>query len=231
MDNTHVSGLLLFSPGFYPRNFLLRFSPLFSFFSDWIDIDEEDNIFCYQSLHVNASLLYYTSVKKLQKKIHARVFDKPALIVISQHDSVINTDNVVKLFHSKFTNKSSRLIWYGTKLDHKDKRIELYNSRIPHKKISTFSHMNILFSNTNEYFGENGKHLMLENGQKNIPVPSDRSELWFGAWGYTEKDKFHARLTWNPYLRNSLMKSTKLLTISFTEAINEKKQTGFSNRR
>ncbi|BBI59890.1 hypothetical protein HSBAA_11960 [Vreelandella sulfidaeris] len=31
------------------------------------------------------------------------------------------------------------------------------------------------------------------------PPPDDRDTLWFGAWGQSEAEKYHARLTWNPY--------------------------------
>ena len=201
LDNDDISGLLLFSPGFYPQNSLLWFSSLISCFRNWIDIDKEDNILCYQSLSANAAKLYYQSVKILQKKLDAQSFNKPTLIVMSQHDSVLNPYATLYAFQSKFTHSASRFIWYGSGeiSKNKDIRVSIYNSRLPHEKISTFSHMNVIFSENNEYFGKNGRNLMLENGQENIPIPKERSELWFSAWGYKEKGKYHARITWNPY--------------------------------
>ena len=58
--------------------------------------------------------------------------------------------------------------------------------------------MNVLFSSGHDFYGENGSHIMWDNGQRDIRKPTERSELWFSAWGYNEEGRYHARLTWNP---------------------------------
>lgn len=40
---------------------------------------------------------------------------------------------------------------------------------------------------------------MLENGQEDLTPPDDPGALWFSAWGQRDAEKYHARLTWNPY--------------------------------
>ncbi len=204
LANKHVTGLLLFSPGFYSRHRLLRFSALVSYFWDWIDVDEENNISQYQSLPTNAARLYYQSMKALQEKLEDQSFDRPALIFFSENDCLLDPDATIDAFQNRFTNPHSRLIWYGSPPAARDERIKTFSSRLPGKRISTFSHMNVLFSPENRYYGENGSHIILDNGQGDAIVPLDRSDLWFSAWGYTEKGKYHARLTWNPYFADLL---------------------------
>lgn len=202
LDNEDISGLFLFSPGFYTKSKLLVFSPYVKYFIDWVNIDEENDVFRYESLSTNGSILYYKSMKELQNKLENKTYDKPVLITFSQDDSVLNSYKTLEVFSSRFTNKNSRFIWYGKNLETKDSRVKVLNSSLPNKKISTFSHMNVMFSAQNKYYGENGTHIKYDNGQKDISIPKDRLKLWYSAWGYKEDGKYHARLTWNPYFSN-----------------------------
>ena len=64
--------------------------------------------------------------------------------------------------------------------------------------------MNVLFAPENTYYGQAGSYLMLENGQDGLAPPDDTNALWFGAWGQSDAEKYHARLTWNPYFYDLL---------------------------
>lgn len=202
LDNDYVSGLLLFSPGFYSKSKLLVFSPFAKYFMDWVNVDEENDIFRYESLSTNGTILYYRSMKEVQRKLEEKTYDKPVLITFSQDDSVLNSYKTLEAFSSRFTNKKSRFIWYGKNLETKDFRVKILKSSIPNKKISTFSHMNVMFSPENKHYGENAEHIKYDNGQDDIMIPKDRLKLWYSAWGYKENEKYHARLTWNPYFSN-----------------------------
>ena len=198
--NDAVAGLLLFSPGFYPNNYnMLRFSGLASYFFDWLDIDEENNILSYQSLSSNAAWLYFQSVKMIQWSLIRNIYEKPTLITMSQHDSVIDPYATIDAFSNRFSNPTSRFVWYGSLTENNDNRVLSYNSYLPDQQISTFSHMNVLFSSEHHVYGENGSHIMWDNNQRDIEKPTERSELWFSAWGYNVQGRYHARLTWNPY--------------------------------
>lgn len=196
----NVDGLLLFSPGFYPDSNYLFLAPAIAHFWDWLDIDDEDNIVTYQSLPSRGASLYYRSVSAVQKNLHAERFDKPVLMTMSQHDSVLDPDATLNAFQTRFLHPKSRFVWYGDTPAHlDDPRVTPLTSYLPDRRISNFSHMNVLFAPENSYYGEAGSYLMLENGQDDLSPPDDPDTLWFGAWGQRDAEKYHARLTWNPY--------------------------------
>ncbi|MFQ3786480.1 alpha/beta hydrolase [Halomonas sp. A29] len=200
LKDEYIAGLLLFSPGFYPDNDYLFLAPIISRLWNWVDIDDEDNIVTYQSLPTRGAALYYRSVSTVQKNLKAARFDKPVLITMSQHDSVLDPDATLDAFQTRFPNQQSRFVWYGEPpQDLDDPRVTVLASNLPHRRISTFSHMNVLFAPENFYYGEKGSHIIFENGQDGIALPDDTENLWFGAWGQIAAEKYHARLTWNPY--------------------------------
>jgi len=209
LKDENIDGLLLFSPGFYPNSNYLFLAPVISYLWNWVDIDEENNIVNYQSLPARGAALYYRSVSAVQKSLKASRFEKPVLITMSQHDSVLDPTATLKIFHTHFTNTKSRFIWYGeTPKFVSDSRVNTLTSYLPERRISTFSHLSVLFSPENFYYGEKGSHILFDNGQENIPIPETTEALWFGAWGQVAADKYHARLTWNPYFFN-LLKSIR----------------------
>jgi len=209
IEHKNVAGLLLFSPGFYPNTKpLLALSPLASHLWDWVGVGTEDDILRYESLTTNASKLYYRSVQEVQKLIAEQGFDRPALITISADDSVLEPETTVEAFQASFTNPASKLIWYGKdalKGALYEPRTTSFNSYLPEQHISNFAHMSVMFAPDNPYNGEHGSHIMLDNGQsRSTPVPAERKDFWFSAWGLKENGKYHARLTWNPYFADML---------------------------
>ena len=124
---------------------------------------------------------------------------------MSQHDSVLDPNATLIAFQNRFPNQQSRFIWYGDPPQHlDDSRVTAFISHLPDQRISTFSHMNVLFAPENTYYGQAGSYLMLENGQDGLAPPDDTNALWFGAWGQSDAEKYHARLTWNPYFYDLL---------------------------
>ncbi|MGY6564620.1 MAG: alpha/beta hydrolase [Halomonadaceae bacterium] len=205
LSDENVAGLLLFSPGFYPDNGYLFLAPIISYLWDWVDVDEEDNIVTYQSLPTRGAALYYRSVSAVQKSLKTARFDKPVLITMSQHDSVLDPNATLDAFQDRFPNQQSRFVWYGdTSQVFDDPRVTALTSNLPDQRISTFSHMNVLFAPENFYYGEKGSHIIFDNGQDGIPIPENTETLWFGAWGQIAAERYHARLTWNPYFRDLL---------------------------
>jgi esterase/lipase len=177
----NVDGLLLFSPGFYPDTNYLFLTPAISYFWDWLDIDDEDNIATYQSLPARGASLYYRSVSAVQKNLETASFDKPVLITMSQHDSVLDPNATLNAFQNRFPNLKSRFVWYGdTPQNLDDPRVTALVSNLPDRRISTFSHMNVLFAPENAYYGEEGSYITFENGQHDLPRPDTAETLWFG---------------------------------------------------
>jgi len=208
----NVSGLVLFSPGFVPRSKWLPLAPVASIFMDWLDIDEPTgNYMRYESLTANAAVLYYKSTVEVRRLLRERGFSGPALIVMSDADSVIDPYGVLSLFEAHFTNPESRFIWYGAPLRTAPPRVVVRPGRIAAQRISSFSHMCVLFSPDNPYYGRAGRLLMLENGQVTASVGLKRENVWFSAYGHVEPGKYHAHLTWNPYF-SELMAAIGALT-------------------
>ncbi|NIY76281.1 alpha/beta fold hydrolase [Thalassospira sp. HF15] len=199
-EHSEISGLLLFSPGIYPDNGLLFLTPVIKYLWDWIDVDPEDNAINYQSLSSKASELYYRTVKDVQDHLDAKPFDRPVVLTMSADDSVLAPVETLRAFEDRFTNPKSRFVWYDdAKAPSNDDRVATLNSNLPEQQISTFSHLSVLFSPDNPYYGVKGSFVFVENGQEDIALPDDLSTIWRSSWGYTEPGKYHGRLTWNPY--------------------------------
>lgn len=199
-EHSEIAGLVLFSPGIYPDNGFLFLTPVIKYLWDWVDVDPEDNAINYQSLSTRAAELYYRTVQDAQDHLEAKPFDRPVVLVMSANDSVLNPVETLRVFENRFTHPKSRFVWYDdTPAPTSDNRVTTLSSNLPDQQISTFSHLGVLFSPDNPYYGVNGSFLFVENGQEGITLPEDLSTIWRSSWGYTEPGKYHGRLTWNPY--------------------------------
>tara|TARA_B100001063_G_scaffold56723_1_gene50744 strand:+ start:7104 stop:8267 length:1164 start_codon:yes stop_codon:yes gene_type:complete len=207
-----ISGLLLFSPGFASnQSTLLPFSKIGSFFKTWLfQNDNSKNILRYESLSMNASNLYYQSLKKVEEGFDNKNFSKPVFITISEDDSVIESKEIVSIFTSKFKNSKSHLLWFGRENNFKDKRIIHLPSYLPNQNIANFSHLSVLFKKNHFFYGINNEFKMFRNGQDKI-YNSSKDELWYSAWGLKEEGKYFARLTWNPYFEKTIEHMTEVI--------------------
>ncbi|MEM9605143.1 MAG: alpha/beta fold hydrolase [Pseudomonadota bacterium] len=196
-----VRGLLLFSPAFVPRDVLHVLAPLANHVIDWIDFDpHESNYTRYSTLAMNGGALLSQSVAEVRERLDAHPYTGPTLIVVSEHDSVVNAEAVLRRFQTRFTHLSSRLVWYGNgALD--DPRVTSLPAALPEHRISTFSHMGVLFAPHNPYYGKNGSQRICDNGQDEdaeAACPTNDA-IWFSSFDHIEAGKTHARLTWNPH--------------------------------
>ena len=207
-----ISGLLLFSPGFASnQSTLLPFSGIGSFFKTWLFQNEySQNILRYESLSMNASNLYYQTLKRVEEGFDNKSFSKPVFITISEDDSVITSKDIVSIFTKNFKNPKSQLIWFGKENSFKDSRITYLPSYIPNQKIGNFSHLSVLFKKDNFFYGKNSEYKMFRNGQDKT-YNSQNDELWYSAWGLHEEGKYFARLTWNPYFKKNMRNMTEVI--------------------
>lgn len=83
---------------------------------------------------------------------------------------------------------------------------------LPEYRVSNGSHMGMLFSPNNPYYGQTGMITICDNGQRDIDYANCQSghQVWYSAYGYQEPNKIHARLTFNPYFQE-LMQSIDLV--------------------
>ena len=202
LDYKDVDGLILFSPGFQTVTPMLeKLTPFVALFTDgWTA--PEDNFAKYSSAPINSALAYSESAVVFRDKIKDTKLNIPTLMVASEADSIIDAEALSHYFQDKFTHPQSQMIWYGS--EDKVKGIDhtlVYSMQRDDLKISTASHMSALFSPNNSYYGQNAQKLICENSLRkaNTEACKQGEPVWFSAWGYTEKDKIYARLTWNPY--------------------------------
>ncbi|KZZ57701.1 hypothetical protein A3762_09300 [Oleiphilus sp. HI0125] len=203
-EDESINGLLLYAPAFHPTSNLVRFSSFASYFIDWVDIDPEENIARYDSLTAQAAASYYATVESLNDELARHTFDRPAMLILSEADSVVDSQAVANTFHEKFTYEDSRLIWFGEPLQINDARVHVLNAKVPEMRVSSISHMRPLFSPMNPYYGEKGEYRHCNNGQGvEVSLCQNATQVWYSAYGYQEAGKLHARLTFNPHFNET----------------------------
>ncbi|MFC5079441.1 Thermostable monoacylglycerol lipase [Vibrio thalassae] len=211
LNDERVSGLLLFSPAFQPKSGAVKYARFASYFMDWADQDPENNVLRYNSLPMNGAAVYYQTSKVVQDELKMHAFNKPSLLVLSETDSVVDTQAAYQTFEHRFTNENSRLIWQG---EHppQGKRVLSQTMVLPDYRVSNGSHMGMLFSPNNPYYGQEGSITICDNGQREVDFENCelRDTVWYSAYGYQEPGKIHARLTFNPYF-SQLMQSIDLV--------------------
>jgi hypothetical protein len=157
----------------------------------------------YTNVPTNGFAQYYRSSASVRAKLDKKSFDKPALLVVAEHDSVVNVSYAFEVFTSRFTHPASRLVWYGAlpKGRPASPRVLVRSDAIPAERISQFSHMGVLFSPRNALYGRAGSQPLCRNGQNEADYAKclAGAEVWYADWGYEEPAKIHARLTFNPY--------------------------------
>ncbi|CAM4312602.1 hypothetical protein VIAG107301_10235 [Vibrio agarivorans] len=74
----------------------------------------------------------------------------------------------------------------------------------------------MLFSPLNSEYGTQGTIRICNNGQGDDLEARCLAgeEVWYSAWGYTEPDKVHARLTYNPYFAESMQIMEKMMQVT-----------------
>lgn len=202
-----IAGLLLFSPGFRASTPLGWLAPLISRIRPWLvtpgNRAPAQNVVRYMATPTNGFAQFYRSSQAAQRLLHEKTYDKPVFMAVAQHDSVIDTEYLLKTFQSRFTNPDSRLVWYGNSPgglnDHA--RVLVRDDRLPQERISQFSHMGLLFSPSNPLYGSSGSVRICQNSlDREATRACEQSPVvWYSDWGFQEEGKIHARLTFNPY--------------------------------
>ncbi|WP_420065254.1 alpha/beta hydrolase [Pectobacterium colocasium] len=214
LQHPEIKGLVLFSPAIKSNEKYDFMTPMLSVFTDWLMPARpgypEQLATRYMRVPTNGFAQYYYSSSGVRSELAKKPYDKPVLIVLAEHDSVVDTAYIVDAFDKQFTHPSSRLIWYGDRpAGVHSSRVLVRTGSLPEWRISQFSHMSLLFSPENKEYGKAGAIVICANGQTNsdLAACADRSTLWYSDWGYEENGKTHVRLTFNPYFdwQNQIM--------------------------
>lgn len=213
LQDSDIEGILLFSPAFRPNSSAVQYAEFASNFITWADVDPETNPLRYNSLPMNAAAVYYDTSAQVREKLENAVYDKPVFMLMSEADQVIDTEYAVSLFSKRFSHPSSHIIWQGENglPVTRSTRFSMY---IPEQRISNGSHMGLMFSPNNPYYGMNGSIKICSNGQTEEQELAcmNGDPVWYSAWGHHEETKGHARLTYNPYFDESMALLDKVMT-------------------
>lgn len=206
LDNPCIRGLVLFSPALRSNEPLDWVTPWLVRIKPWLLSPERyplQSALRYHIVPTNGLAEFYRSSVAVRKRLKGRTFDRPAVIVLAENDSVVDVRYVRRLFEHRFTHAASRLIWYGSVQPKSavSSRILVRPDVLPQERISQFSHMGILFSPYNPLYGRNGSERICFNGQTEEDTARCQSgeQVWYADWGYREPGKVHARLTFNPH--------------------------------
>ena len=205
INDDDIAGLLLFSPAFKPDSFMVSLAPLASHFITWADRDPEDNYTRYNSLPMNAASIYYQTSQIVRDDLAKAQYNKPVFMMMSEGESVIDTQYAQDIFNQVMVNSNNKLVWEG-EVQPADPRAISFSMDLPAQQISNGSHLSLLFSPQNPVYGRGGEIMICGNGQKEADEAKCQAgeAVWYSAYGYQESGKIHARLTWNPYFAESM---------------------------
>lgn len=212
IQDDSINGVLLFSPAFQPNSSSVKYAGLASYFMTWADQDPEDNPLRYNSLPMSAAAVYYQTSVEVKNQLDGVNYNKPVFMMMSEGDRVIDTQFAINVFSQQFPNPNNRLVWQGEQ-SITEPRSTTFSMQLPEQRISNGSHMGLLFAPNNPNYGVKGKSRICSNGQTETQELAcmNGDTVWFSAWGHTEPNKNHARLTYNPYFSESMALLDKVM--------------------
>lgn len=201
LEHGGVDGLLLFSPAYQTHSPILeKLTPIAASLFDWGWKVPEDNLARYTSTTFNGARAYAQSAEAVRDALKQNEVTIPALLLLSEADSVVDAEQIKQLFTERFTHPASRLIWHG-KEDRSENRIRSVNMVIPTFRILSGSHMSVLFKPCNPYYGFRAEKRICHNSLDSAMTQrcQQADKVYSGAWGAYDGDLPYSRLTWNPY--------------------------------
>jgi len=217
-----VAGLLLFSPALRSNSAYDWLAPWIGWARPWLrEPDGErpvQNAVRYLTVPTNGFAQFYRSSQAARQALGRAPYGKPVLMIVAEHDSVLDSVYLAEVFRTRFTHPASRLVWYGSERAEfaGDERILVRVDYLPERRISQFSHMGLLFSPANVLYGAAGSLRICWNGQAEAERAAceQGTPVWFSDWGYREAGKVHARLTFNPYFEWQAQVMAQVLDVS-----------------
>ncbi|GAA0837924.1 alpha/beta fold hydrolase [Marinomonas arenicola] len=206
-----VSGVLLFSPLFKINSGIDWFSPLLSYFKDWLDNYPTDDFAKYASIPVPAIASAYRLAKEARNTLQDNPQPIPVFMALSEDDQTVDASVSESVFHEAMISPKSQMLLYSRLQSNANTdRVRIYNTNWPEQRILGLSHMSIHGDPNNPYYGANGSYRIcgwyLDETVKYQACRSDTNN-WFGekSAALSEKSDHAGRISWNP-LFESLMK-------------------------
>lgn len=97
-----VEGLILFSPAMQVRTSLIKLAPIVDLFVTWLKAPDKktagDAPFKYNTVPMDAIVAFKHTMDTSNDYLIKNKITKPVIVMMSQHDSIINTQSLVKDF-------------------------------------------------------------------------------------------------------------------------------------
>ena len=239
LDHPEVASLLLISPAYESRlNHYLRWSGIYARYRPWVfgGMIIEDNPIKYNSIPVNSGWQYYQLTRALKRRWGwADRIDIPALLVITENDSVVNHDYTRRLFRKRFVAEQRSMITYsphkqssqssggvtqayaaaGDTLKSSDNPFEQKRGSVyPQRRILNQSHLGLMYPPDDPLFGERASVLVCNGNDYPVFMACMRAQgHWYGAQHTPSPDGVPvARTTYNPDWQGVLNTLDKLLS-------------------
>ncbi len=219
-ENSAVDGMILFAPALAIRTKLYKMVPVVSFFTDWL-IEPEDrdgglNRFRYRTVPMQALETFTDSMESAMRRLQGEPYTKPVMVFFAENDTIVDSQKLLPMMQEKFTSPYSRFVWYGDHLPEgavaSDKRLTVLTDFLPEYRIRSFSHLGIMFSPENPWYGSEGKQRYCLRGQSDAKRDYCHTgkPVWYGSWREDRDGHPYARLTFNPYFeqQNELIDNT-----------------------
>lgn len=220
-ENTKVQGLILISPALSVRTSLVHFVPFVHLFMDWLRTPEESSggmtPFRYRTVPLQALETFKESMDSAILRVSGAPYDKPVLVFMAEHDSIVNTQELLPLMQKQFTSSASRFVWYGDTLPEgtiaSDRRLTVLTDHLPKYRIRSFSHLGLVYSPDNPNYGIQAGERFCLRGQDErlLKMCHEGKHVWYGSWNENRDGHPYARLTYNPYFLRQMEIITDVL--------------------
>ena len=190
----------------YVRTNLVGLVPFASLFFEWLRTPEEagggTTAFRYRTLPMTGLVAYCDTMDHAEEALE-KPYRKPVLTVLSEFDSIVDTERMLEAADESFLNPRSRTIWYGDETpETKVMKVISLPSHLEKEHIRSFSHLSVNFSPENPHYGRGARAEWCrpENDPRlrfHCEIPE--SEIWYGAWGEERDGHVYVRLTYNPH--------------------------------
>ncbi len=213
VQDEEIKGLMLFSPAFKSSEGMLVLTPYLKSLIPWPIAPEKiqyTNYTKYTATPANGYAQYYHTSNRVLDISKTHTFTRPIFAVLSEDDSILDVERISKVIQDTFTNPKNTIMWFGEEKPKNSTHKNLIHlpDEYPELNITNISHMGLLFSPENPYYGKNASEIICFNGDIK-PNAYDTCleyangnkdiEIWFSAASTQHLERIHARNTYNPY--------------------------------
>lgn len=118
------------------------------------------------------------------------LFRKPVVVMMAEHDSIVDTEELLALISRQMVNPQSRILWYGNEktvqnLAASGTRVIVRTDVVPEYRVTSFSHMGMLYRPENPKYGAAGSdRICRKEGEKasgRLCLEAPEDAVFYGA--------------------------------------------------